>query len=112
MSRFIDHVRAKMTGQKVAVVPELAVTVDKEVLPFPDDFALTQYDIGVEWKSRTHCRPVDLPHVIDNVVKQLREDVYGEFRHTALEIQRAAYERNYEKMHALIRELLEQIYGR
>jgi hypothetical protein len=109
MSKFMEAVRAKMTGQKVAAVPELEVTIDREFLPYSDDFALTQYDIGVECRIRTHCKPVDLKHVLDNAMKQLREDIYGQFRRRALEIQRAAYERDYDKMHMHIRDLLVDI---
>lgn len=109
MSKFIDQVQAKLTGQKVAILPELVVT--EKVQDVFHDLTAFQYDIGVEWKIRTHCERKDLPHVIKNAVAHLREDVFGEFRHRALEIQRAAYERDYDKMHALIRDMLVDING-
>lgn len=110
MSKFIEKVQAKLTGQEVAVIPELSVTVDVDPLPFPDD-RMKQYDIGVEWKVRTHCTPDALEHVLGNVVRQLREEIYGQFRWRVLQIQRCAYERDGDKLHMHIRDLLREIYG-
>jgi hypothetical protein len=109
MSKFIEQVRAKLTGQRVAVMPELSVTeMVEEVFK---DTSVLQYDIGVEWKIRTHCAPQAVPHVLDNVVRQLREEIYGQFRRRAIEIQRSAYEQDYNKMHMHIRDLLREIQG-
>lgn len=110
MSKFIDAVHAKLTGQRVAIPPEINVTKHFEELPGQIDDAL-QYDIGVEWKVRTHCRPKDVAAVTENAVRQLREEIYGQFRRRALEIQRAAYERDYDKMHMHIRDLMREIQG-
>jgi hypothetical protein len=109
VSKLIDQVQAKLTGQRVALMPELTVT--EKVEDVFDNLSVLQYDIGVEWKIRTHCDRKDVPHVLKNVVRQLREEIYGEFRRRALEIQRAAYEREYEKMHMLIRDMLVDING-
>jgi hypothetical protein len=109
MSKFIDQVQAKLTGQRVALMPELTVT--EKVEDVLHDYSVFQYDIGVEWKVRTHCDRKDVEHVVKNVVRQLREDIYGEFRRRAIEIQRAAYEREYDKMHMLIRDMLVDING-
>jgi hypothetical protein len=109
MSKFIDQVQAKLTGQRIAVMPELTVT--EKVQDVLGDYSVLQYDIGVEWKVRTHCERKDVQHVHSNVVKQLREDIYGQFRRRALEIQRAAYEQDYQKMHMLIRDMLVDITG-
>ena len=109
MSSFIEHVKAKLTGQRVAIPPELKIVEDiKDCWP---DTAHLQYDIGVEWKVRTHCKPEDLQSVASNVVRQLREDVYGEFRQKVLLAQRSFYERDMRTLEQHLRDLLRMIQG-
>ena len=109
MSKFIEQVEAKLTGRRIAVMPELIVT--EKVDDVLSDLSVLEYDIGVEWKVRTHCERDAVKHVHDNVVRQLLEDIYGQFRWRAIQIQRTAYEQDFEKMHMHIRDLMREIEG-
>ena len=112
MSKFMEAVEAKLTGQRVAIIPELVVTQDYDSLvPLATQEDAIQYDIGVAWKVRTHCKPRDVPAVTENVIRQLREEIYGQFRWRAIQIQRAAYEQDREKLHMHIRDLMREIEG-
>lgn len=107
MSKFIDAVTAELTGNRRAVLGPLTV-----VQHWSDVFnpAMTyEYDIGVTWKVRTHCEKAALQHVTRNVLRHLREDVYGEFRDRILRLERAVYEHDREKILMETRDLVREV---
>lgn len=110
MSKFIDAVTAELTGNRYPVLEHMTI-----VQKWSDDAtafnsAMTyEYDIGVTWKVRTHCDKAALQHVTRNVLRQLREAVYGEFRDRVLRLERAVWEHDREKILMETRDLVREV---
>jgi hypothetical protein len=113
MSKFIDAVKAevlygydKLSRQKI---PALKITeeINKPLL----HNIMRRYSIGVGYKWVLEVRPEDVPFMKDNIIRELRDLVYGDFREKLLKLERAVYEQEYLEAQELIRDLFRETYG-
>jgi hypothetical protein len=104
MSKFIDAVGAELhTGRKYNLMEPLSVTMD--VADPIGDGMLLEYRVGVKWGRVVHCKPKDSMRILDNVVLELRHEVYGELWSTIIRLERAIYERDEQEMLSAIRDI-------
>ena len=106
MSKFIDSLVSKDTGKlnypqgrlqfKIDEIPEFTYMMDNPQ---------SEYRFEVNWGVMVRCYPKDLAKITENVLHQLKRDVYGEFYDKILSLERAMYEANEEKMLEYLRDL-------
>lgn len=111
MSRFIDAIRASKTGRRAAILEPLSCGICK-VEPILDVFQTTEeYEFKVEWMVRAFCQHNDFDAMMENIHRQLKEAVYGEFRNRILRLERAIYEQDREKVLMETRDIVREIMG-
>lgn len=104
MSRFIEALRAERTGFERPVYTPLTLKVTELNL---DRFRTSdEYEFKVEWKIVAHAERSLFDPLFKNVLLQLREFVYGEFRDRVLRLQQAVLEQDQEKALMEARDLI------
>jgi hypothetical protein len=110
MSKFLDAVEAKLHGsRRMAMWPMEPLSVTREVTTPASYTALQNYEIGVHWKVRLSCDPKDLQPALKNVMRELQEAVYGEFRSRIIRLERAILEHDEQKARSEVRDLLVEV---
>lgn len=107
MSKFIDKIRSQLTGVRSARMGPLRASV--KVVDSIDYDLNHEYDISVKWGRKVSCRPKDLEPVIDNVIRELREEIYGDIRSRIRRLELAVYEGNEKEMCVEIRDIVREI---
>jgi len=111
MSNFINSVAAKLTGRQYAILtPVPLLDVSEKVVEINTPTRALEYDISVTWGVTVHCLPENLPEMKRNIVAELRDDIYGEFRHKMLLLERAIYEHENREAIEQLRDILREIY--
>jgi hypothetical protein len=111
MSKFIDAVTAELGYRKKHILPPLTVTKEfREDSPMLVD-SLSEYKIEVRWKVTGYCKPNELHIVQENVIRELREVVYGDFKDRIIRLERAVYERDDKVAQMEIRDILREVFG-
>jgi|GEM_PF-3198933 hypothetical protein len=111
MSKFIDAVRAELLHErKVCFSPMLAVKKEYK-RPTPDYDDLTEYCISVGWVQTGFCKPEELAPMLDNVIRALREAIYGDIKQRAIKLERAIYEQDRDTILSEIRDIMREVFG-
>lgn len=111
MSKFIEAISSNLTGhRKAAYVPLKTRITEINYATAQMDY-LNEYDISVVWSRRIHCRSKDIPDMLDNAVRELREVIYGDIKHRLLELERHVYEGDMEASKSAIRDIIGEVYG-
>lgn len=114
MSKFIDNIGARFMGRTTKVMPQLSAKCEK--LPgFPHsnlgaDIDLGQYYLGVEYREIVTCRPEELRVLRERFIRQLTQDIYGDFWESLIALERAVYERNFTKSQEILKDIFGEIY--
>lgn len=112
MSKFIEHLEASLMGHR-RVVPEALRFFDigKEVCP-ADMFCQTEdrYRYHVHFEMQVYCKPEHEQHHTKNVVREMKEVIYGELRSRLLALERAVYDRSEEDCGSIIRDIMREVF--
>jgi hypothetical protein len=114
MSKFIDAVKALATGREWRVFDPLSLKISRVDDPINQDLMVhsgREYLIGVRWEVAIKCKPEALSSAQANVMRQLREAVYGDLREHVLKLERALLEWDQRTMEKEIKALLEETFG-
>jgi hypothetical protein len=113
MSKFIDKIHAQMTGRKKKVASPIDVSFDKINSPIKGSLSFSlvnEYIVGVEWNRKIACESKDLPAIIDNCVRELKEEIYGDIKNRINRLERNLYEKNYNKAMSEMRDIIREIF--
>lgn len=111
MSQFIDSVKEKITGKRSPIYEPLCVDITTKDDPAKFFRIKNEYEIEVSWRRRISCETKDIRPVIDNVVRELREAVYGDLKQQVLRLERAVYEQDREAILSETRDIVREIFG-
>jgi len=109
MSKFINAIQTQLLGQR-PIYPSLSVSTVKEFEAVSYD-TLAKYLISVSFEQIITCRPEELSYAKDNVVKELREIIYGEFRDNILQLERAVYARDEKVIFQKIGDIMQEVFN-
>lgn len=111
MSKFIDAVKAQLYPwhDRAVTGPLSALKCDCCSTAVPHDI-MRRYEIGVEYKWVVEVHPEAVQFMKENIVRELRELVYGDFREKLLELERSIYSYEYNKSKDLIRDLFRETF--
>ena len=110
MSKFIDNIKAELTGRRtVDPIPLLQVSVN--VFQRAALSTHLQYKIAVEYGISVSCLPEDVGKMKDNIVAQLHDDIYGDFRKKAYALQRVAYSGSRDEIIRATAALMKEVLG-
>jgi len=112
MSKFIDAIKAEMTGRKFAdmlIPPLLSVTEDLQRV---DDYSTAvEYRIHVTYGCNVQCQPKDLEDAKANIIRSLREEIFGDARKKAHALHRAVYSGSRDQVFEKLDDLMKEILG-
>lgn len=114
MSKFINAIEVKMTDEKIFIPPEFNPLMVSETISKSASIPLGDvYDFVVRWNIRIAAEEgIDgktLSKIKKNVVAELKEIIYGEFRLLAIQAARAAYQHDYKKTIKYLDQILKEI---
>ena len=110
MSKFINNIKAELTGKRtVDPIPLLQVSVNASRESVYSTHL--QYTISVEYGIKVSCLPEDIGKMKDNLIAQLRDEIYGDFRKKAYALQRAAYSGSREEIIRATDALMGEVLG-
>lgn len=90
MSKLLDEVKSQMTGnRKYIITPMVSVQTGIEEFHIPD-YAY-EYEIKATFGARVHCQKRDLQRVQDNIIRQLKDDMYGHLRRRMMQLEISLY---------------------
>ena len=111
MSKFIEAVRTYPTyRERVGYEPLRMTCVGDNSQEIPNVNRMQEYLIGVDWRIRVSCDFKDMDRAMENVVRQLRDAVYGDMRVHLLKLQRAMFEWEQDEMRAEIDWMLKEMF--
>lgn len=115
LSKFIDAVRAEMTGRQYIdhlSRPKLLSVSETYDHCEPVHYnALIEYKVEVSYGMRVVCHPSELTEAKKNVIRSLQEEIYGEFREKAIEVKHALYSGDRDELIKAINELIYEVLG-
>jgi hypothetical protein len=108
----MEAIRHKLTGKKHAILEPLSVAMERiEPGSFGNLQATEEYEFKVLWRVIASCERQDFYAMQNNVVRELREAIYGQFRERVLMLERAIYEHDREKVLMHTRDLIREVEG-
>lgn len=110
MSRFIEEVKGELLRENRRAGRMFPVSCERIINPVPYQ-ELVGYKISVTFGRTGHCRPQDLQQATENVVRELREAVYGDIKKRILDLERAMVEHDIDKMYSAMRDINKEIFG-
>ena len=110
MSKFIDSIQSRMTGKRVLdpIIPLLSVQEDYNRIVYS---AKVEYAIEVRYGSRVVCSSEELSAAKESIVRSLREEIFGEFRKKAMQVQRVTYSGSRQDIQKAVDELVREVLG-
>jgi hypothetical protein len=107
MSKFVEAIEAQLTGRHEYLPQDLKDRLHASLTKIEiDSDTLSCYRIGVQWGKIVRCRDEDIGNLIENLIKQLKIDLYGDIREHILAMERAFYERKEDEMRSQIHKIL------
>ena len=107
MSKFIDAIEAKILERKVFPNTYTLLDVTKEVTEIsPIGY---EYRVGVTYGARITCMPNELPYAVGNIVKQLKNDIYGTLRDDCIRLERCLLNRDFDAALSALRDIETEI---
>jgi hypothetical protein len=112
MSKFIDEVQARITGQARMREPlrfdALEAERNLKQVPFSPAVAC---NIGVVWGRSFTCRSSDVGEATQTVIRELRRAVYGDLYPMMFRLERAVFEGEHDAAMEALREMRREIEG-
>ena len=112
MSKVIDNIRGDLTGKRFASTYGrlIGATIDADYKKLSSQ-ELVEYEIIFGGKIITKCRTEDRYNMLNNVVRQIREELYGDIKNRIINLERAFYEENYQEVQSQLRDIMKEIFG-
>ena len=110
MSRFTDRVKAILMHplKEKNVFPPLEIIMEEGEIDFPD--RLKKYKIGVGFWIETYCSEEDLRPMTENVIREIKEIIYGDVRERFIQLERTIYNQDMQKTRIEVRDLMKEIF--
>lgn len=111
MSEFIKHLKYGVTGRiKAAMKPFPAFEVLRDVVPTTETFQIhPEYRFEVRYCRRLCCSPEYIEHAEKNVIAEMKEAIYGDFRQMLIKLERYVYEQETCKAMDVIKEIMAEV---
>ena len=107
MGKLATAMRMHRTGARQLLLPSLSVKESKEDGCFGDEYIL-----AATFSQRCIVWPhADLKQVMDRCREAVLEEVFGEFRHLLIQLEKAAYCGDHQETVALARELRRSMFS-
>jgi len=112
MSKFIDSVKDRLTGQQKRAYPKpilfspIEATFSSEHLVAEN---LEGYCVDVVYRQTGFCKSGDLAKVQENFIRTLRMAIYEDCLHIVLRLERASYEQDEDALRSAIRDLKSEV---
>ena len=113
MSKLIDNIKTDLTGirypKRIAtnrLIVGSTECIDRHKLEF-----LPEYKIEAGLKIKVRCSPDDLISMIDNAIKQIRLELYGDIQESIIRLERAIYEEREEDIRIELSNIKNEIFG-
>ena len=107
MSRLIESIKADLTGKRIASKHNL-IKADIEVM---EPGYITEYKIHFGGVIQVHCKPKDINLMLDNVIRQIREEIYGDIKNRIIRLERAYYMEDDKTIRSELRDINKEIFG-
>lgn len=111
MSEFIKHIKSEILhkNRPQRFMPLRSVS---KIIDEPISVNIQRlYEIKVEWATRGYCEPRHFDKYFRNVVRELREAIYGEFRDKLIVLERAIYEQEVEPALKALDAIMREVEG-
>jgi hypothetical protein len=113
MSEFIKHIKSQIIERRDRPQRWTPLHVSARIVDEPYSVNVQKlYEIKVEWITRGYCEPRHFDIYLDNVIRELREAVYGELREKLFKLERAIYEQEMEQALTAINAVMREVEGR
>jgi hypothetical protein len=112
MSAFIDNITAVLTGTEKPAYQPLEVKIEQAVIDTSNHIpfsTIQEYEIGVKWSAKVSCESMDKQHLINNVIQEFKEVVYGDLRKRIIDLERAVYAQDHSQALMATREIMREI---
>lgn len=113
MSKFIDSIKAELTGRVRPKYGPLHTVIEE--VPKPEDpHAQVEMTIRVIWKMKCYYsleEPGVKKHLIDMAVRALRDEIFSDIRYRVRLLEQAIYEDDRDAMLSVARDLARETYG-
>lgn len=107
MSRFLDALEEFRTGRRNAVHGGPLMLAWQKIPDPPFTISATdEYRFVLHWEVKVFCGDKHLKEVRKNVDRQIRREIYGDLIDRAIQIERAVYEQDTEKLLMHTRDLI------
>jgi hypothetical protein len=112
MSEFVKKMIAMDTRERKIIPNPIKQYVSQLPAEFSPDYGVYSigYEITASYKRRIFCDPADLPQMIKNAKRVIKEYIYGDFQHLVLELERTVYAGEFDQARALIKDILWELY--
>jgi len=107
MSRLIESIRADLSGRRFASEHHL-IRADIEVI---EPGYITEYKIHFGGAIQVHCKSKDINLMLDNVIRQIREEIYGDIKNRIIRLERAYYMEDDKTVRSELRDINREIFG-
>lgn len=113
LSKFIDDLDARITGERASVPWDFSVTVvpvNSEVdtvVTFP---GVKEYEISTSYTVRVAVEPKDLKYALENAAENIKCHIYGDLRLLLLSLERAIFNRDREEWEKIMRDLKREVF--
>ena len=109
----IDKIETVLTGKMREAIPPLYITEEYRNHPLSPGAYPTanEYKIGIRWYVQGFATPADMFNVKRNIVRQLHEEIYGEFRMDLIYLERAVFDGDIQEIKSKIHALMEKVEG-
>lgn len=109
MSQFIDTITSQLTGN-VVVDSKAPLKVGVKIETNFESL-LNEYDISVIWKRKGFCKKSDMENLLNNVIRELRNSIYGDLYSKIIRLERYVYTQEDVKAEMVIRDIVREIFG-
>ena len=113
MSKFIEKIEHRATEQVKAEYSRLkykdSLNVDV-VKTFDEHKRLYEYDFSVKFGKKMYCRTQDINVMYDNIIHELKEEIYGDIRNRILRLERAIYGQDNDRALMEIRGIIQEVF--
>ena len=110
MSKLIDSIKGDLTGKKYPSHRLIHATIERSKDPITYDL-LNEYQITFGGKILAKCKPEARQGMLENVVRQIREEIYGDLKNRIIKLERAYYEEDNKTFMEQIRDINREIFG-
>jgi len=109
--KFIDDVQIKLTGKRACLdIPLTSIT--EQINTEPSYMAVSEkveYEIKLIWGYKAFCPPKEIERSKDTAIRMLKHQLYGELKGDLLELQRDAFDSDWETVRNKVELILNKL---